>query len=128
MNFGKIMAKKTNKYHNYDARTQNYMASVERFLQKKYGKIEAQWEGQLQLLAANYNLFHLANDIIARDGLMVPKPNGAFEKHPLLTQIAQSNQQIVKLVASFGLSPEAVGKIKQEEKDDSDIIANLLND
>ena len=48
---------KSKKYGQYTPTTQKFMTEVEKYLINKYTKIESHWEGQLQLLAANYDLF-----------------------------------------------------------------------
>ena len=122
---------KANKYREYREETQQFMTSVEKYLKQKYGKIESQWVGQLNMLATNYDLFILAKERVAQDGLMIPNRFGTLEKHPMLKQITDTNHQIIKMVQEFGLSPNAKGKIKQtkDNKDeDNDLIAELLND
>ncbi len=122
---------KANKYSEYREETQQFMTSVEKYLKQKYGKIESQWVGQLNMLATNYDLFILAKERVAQDGLMIPNRFGTLEKHPMLKQITDTNHQIIKMVQEFGLSPNAKGKIKQtkDSKDeDNDLIAELLND
>lgn len=122
---------KANKYSEYREETQQFMTSVEKYLKQKYGKIESQWVGQLNMLATNYDLFILAKERVAQDGLMISNRFGTLEKHPMLKQITDTNHQIIKMVQEFGLSPNAKGKIKQtkDNKDeDNDLIAELLND
>lgn len=122
---------KTNKYQEYTQETQQFMTSVEKYLKQKYGKIEAQWVGQLNMLATNYDLFILAKAQVKQDGMMIPNRFGTMEKHPMLKQITDTNHQIIKMVQEFGLSPNAKGKIKQpkDRKDEEkDLIAELLND
>ena len=122
---------KASKYSEYREETQQFMTSVEKYLKQKYGKIESQWVGQLNMLATNYDLFILAKERVAQDGLMIPNRFGTLEKHPMLKQITDTNHQIIKMVQEFGLSPNAKGKIKQpkDSKDeDNDLIAELLND
>lgn len=104
------------------------MAAVEKFIIGKYGNIENHWEGQLDLLAANYELFCLAKEKVAQDGMMIQNRFGGWDKHPLLRQITDSNIQVIKLIHEFGLSPAALGKIKQESSDDNEYLENLMND
>ncbi len=116
------------KYINYSAQTQKFMAEVEAFLRKKYNELQPHWEGQLQLLATNYDLFIKAKEQVNEDGLLVQNRQGGWEKHPLLVTIKDSNIQIIKLINEFGLSPSSNGKIKEKSEDnDFDIINGLLN-
>ena len=121
------MARK-NKYDDFSEVTQQFMTAVERFISKKYGKIEKHWEGQLNLLATNFELFQKAKEEIRKQGLLVTNRFGSLEKNPLLRVITDANIQVIKLIHEFGLSPSAIGKIKQVEEDDTDIIRELLND
>ncbi len=116
------------KYINYSAQTQKFMAEVEAFLKKKYNELQPHWEGQLQLLATNYDLFIKAKEQVNEDGLLVQNRMGGWDKHPLLTTIKDSNIQVLKFISEFGLSPSANGKIKEKSDDnDFDIINGLIN-
>ena len=106
---------------------QQFMAAVEKYIKRKYGKIEQHWEGQLQLLATNYELFNNAKDEVKKNGMLVTNRFGGLDKNPLLRVITDSNIQCIKLIHEFGLSPSASGKIKEVENDDADIIKGLLN-
>lgn len=119
---------KNNKYSAYTTHTQAFMAAVESFIIGKYGKIETHWEGQLDLLAANYELFYLSKEKVAQDGMMIQNRFGGWDKHPLLRQITDSNIQVIKLIHEFGLSPSAVGKIKTESSDENEYLESLMND
>lgn len=126
---GKHMARKaTTKYDSYAEETQQFMLATEAFLKKRYGKIEKHWEAQLQLLATNYDLFIQCKKQVNKDGLMITNRFGGLEKHPMLKQMTDSQIQMVKLVHEFGLSPNALGKLKETEPDDSeDVIRDLIN-
>ena len=116
------------KYNNYSAQTQKFMAEVEAFLRKKYNELQPHWEGQLQLLATNYDLFIKAKEQVNEDGLLVQNRMGGWDKHPLLTTIKDANIQVLKFISEFGLSPSANGKIKEKSDDnDFEIINGLLN-
>ena len=67
------------KYLNYSNYTQKIMAEVEGFLKKKYNEIQPHWEGQLQLLATNYDLFIKAKEQVDIDGLLVQNRMGGWE-------------------------------------------------
>lgn len=123
------MAKKSiSKYETYTEETQQFMASTEAFLRKKFGKIEKHWEAQLQLLATNYDIFIQAKKQVNKDGLMITNRFGGLEKHPMLKQMTDSNIQCIKLINEFGLSPKALGRINEKDTDDSeDTIRELLN-
>lgn len=120
------MAKKS-RYAELGEQTQAFMDNVEKFIKKKYGKIEPHWIGQLDLLATNYDLFMSAKEEIKKNGLLVTDRFGSPQKNPMLRVIVDCNIQCLKLVNQFGLSPSALGKIKDVEADDTDIIKGLLD-
>ena len=122
----KMARKKASKYKQFSEPTQSFMEAVEKFIVNKYGNIEPHWDGQLQLLATNYELFQLAKQRVADDGLMVVNRFGGWDKHPLLRQITDSNIQCVKLIHEFGLSPSALGKIKDTNDNDDNEILDLI--
>ena len=123
----KMARKRTNRYTMYSADTQAFMLNVDKFLIDKYGIIKPHWEGQLDLLASNYELFIMAKNKVKEDGLMVVNRFGNLDKHPLLAQIKDSNIQCCKLINEFGLSPKADSKIKAESNDDADYLDSLIN-
>lgn len=126
----KKMAQNTlaKKYVNYSSQTQKFMIEVEAFLRKKYTELQPHWEGQLQLLATNYDLFIKAKGQVNEDGLLVQNRMGGWDKHPLLATIKDSNIQVIKLINEFGLSPSSNGKIKEKSDDnDFDLINGLIN-
>lgn len=119
------MAKRA-KYNDYSENTQQFMGAVERFIKKKYGKIEEHWQGQMDLLATNYELFMSAKDEIKKSGLLITNRFGGLDKNPLLRVIVDANIQVLKLINEFGLTPMSNGKIKEKEQDDTDLIRGLL--
>lgn len=120
------MAKRA-KYSDYSENTQQFMGAVERFIKKKYGKIEEHWQGQMDLLATNYELFMSAKDEIKKSGLLITNRFGGLDKNPLLRVIVDANIQVLKLINEFGLTPMSNGKIKEKEEDSTDIIKGLLD-
>lgn len=121
------MAKKASKYSEYSQQTEQFMEAVEKFIKKKYGKIEPHWQGELDLLATNYELFHQAKKEITNSGMLITNRFGAMEKNPMLRVITDANIQCIKLISEFGLSPKAASKIKEGDDEDTDIIKGLLN-
>lgn len=119
---------KVNKYADFSDKTQKFMNAVEKFITKKYGKIEAHWAGQLMLLASNYDIFIQAQSEVKEKGLLVTNRFGALEKNPLLRVITDANIQCFKIIQEFGLSPMSNGKVKEKENDDTaEIISGLIN-
>lgn len=119
--------KKNTRYDNYSNTTKEFMLKVEEFLIKKYCSILPHWYGQLDLLASNYELFIMAKNKVQADGLMITNRFGGVDKHPLLTQIKDSNIQCFKIIQEFGLSPRSNSKIKEDGEDtDSEYLKTLM--
>lgn len=120
------------RYQDYDYNTQCFMLAVERFLIEKYEQIQPHWLGQLQLLAGNYDAFVKAQKDITNDGVMITTPSGFKRPHPMLQVLKDSNNQCIKLIQEFGLSPNAFAKLdkrtpKNEVDEDELIIKQLIN-
>ena len=111
----------------FDVTEEREWEALAKRLEEKYGKIESHWCGQLDLLAANYELFIMAKNKVQEDGMMIPNRFGSLDKHPLLAQIKDSNIQCVKLINEFGLSPKSNSKIKAESSDDAEYLDSLMN-
>lgn len=121
------MAKKA-KYSEYSENTQQFMGAVEKFIKTKYGKLELHWQGELDLLATNFEIFMQAKEEIRTRGLLIPNRFGSLEKNPLLRVLTDANIQCFKIVQEFGLSPMSNGKVKEKEVDDTtDVIKGLLD-
>ena len=116
------------KYGKYSKQTQDFITEVEKFLVKKYGDIQPHWEGQIELLAINYDIFIQAQEKVNEEGLLVQNRFGGFERHPLLSVIRDAHIQINKAIHEFGLSPSALSKIKESSTDEEeDVIKGLIN-
>lgn len=120
------MAKK-NKYQDYGKETQAFMNAVEKHLTAKFGNIESQWDGLLQMLAEQYEIFIKCKERIKADGLMVTDRFNAPVKHPLLKVQTDSTIQITKLVQEFGISPKAMKGLNLNENNDDEFIEDLTN-
>lgn len=127
----KVTEEKTSnkeKYSQYKEETQEFMENVEKFLVKKYDKINPEWQAQLDILATNYDMFLEAKRVIQHDGLSILNRFGGVEKHPLVNVMKDCNIQIIKICQNFGLNPYAKSRIKDGSGDneEAEIISNLL--
>lgn len=116
---------KKSKWGGYSNRTAAFMAAVENHLKEKFGEIETQWEGLLQMLATNYEIFWVAMAKIKDDGIMIINRFGGVEKHPLLKVMTDAQIQVIKLVAEFGITPKNVKKLGVQGEDGDDLIQLL---
>lgn len=115
-------------YERYGEEVVKYMWSVHKFLLNKFGYINDEWFLSLQMLADNLNMFFQCREQIATDGIFVENKFGNMDKHPLIKVQNDAQIQIVKLLQQYGLTPHAVGKLKNTEDDDNDLLNELLND
>ena len=121
------MSKKTNRYADFSKETQSFMAAVEKHLIDKVGGIEPQWEGILNMLATQFDLFFECKKRIKEDGILVPDSKQIWKTHPLVKVQNDAQIQIVKLVTEFGLSPRSLKNIPLENNDDNNFLAGLVN-
>ena len=114
-------------YTEYSEEIQNYLWTIHKFLNKKFGAINDEWIPSLMMLADNLHIFNLCKEQIRKDGLMIIDRFGTMVKHPLIKVQNDAQIQIVKLLNEFGLSPKAVGKLKQVEDENDDLLNELMN-
>lgn len=115
-------------YEMYGEEVIAHMWAVHRFLLNKFGYISEEWHLSLQMLADNLNMFFQCRDRIKQDGIFIENKFGNLDKHPLIKVQNDAQIQIVKLLQQYGLTPHAVGKLKNTEDDDNDLLNELLND
>lgn len=114
------------KYQEFSLETQTFMTNVEKHLIEKFGNIEGQWSGILDMLAEQYEIFIKCKERIKQDGLMVLDRFDVYVKHPLLKVQTDAIIQITKLVQEFGISPKAIKNLNVQNNDD-DFLENLTN-
>ena len=112
----------------YSLPTRAFMNYVEMHLVEKFGVIEGQWDGLLQMLATQYELFYQCKEHITKDGLMVQNRFGGLEKHPLLKVQTDAQIQVIKLVSEFGITPKAIKNLNVGNNDDSEFIKDLMDE
>lgn len=113
------------KMTDYSNSTQKYISAVRKFLKDKYGKVNAEWEKPIELLADNLDLYKDCKESIAANGLMLLAKNGCMTKNPLIKTQSETQVQIQKLLTEFGLTPKAQAKINLPT-DDEDELKDLL--
>lgn len=123
----KIQTQSKKLYTEYSEEIQNYMYVIHKFLNKKFGGINDEWIPSLSMLADNLHIFNLCKEQIRKDGLLIVDRFNVLVKHPLLKQMTDSQVQIVKLLNEFGLTPKALGKLKNTEEENDDFLNDLIN-
>lgn len=114
--------------NDYSTTTIKYLNSVKKYLKEKYGKVAAEWEQPLELLADNYELYQLCRENIKKEGLMLIARNGIATRNPLIKTQMDAQIQITKLLAEFGLTPRAQSKIVLNNENEDDELKELLGD
>lgn len=122
----KLVTQSKKLYTEYSEEINNYMWSIHKFLNKKFGSISEEWIPTLTMLADNLYIFNLCKEQIRKDGLMITDRFNVLVKHPLIKVQNDAQIQIVKLLNEFGLTPKSVGKLKAEEEND-DFLNDLIN-
>lgn len=113
-----------NKKHmskDYSTSTVKYIAAVKKFLKSKYGKINDEWNGVIEILADNVELYLQCRNSIFQDGLMMTAKNGAPTRNPLIKTMFDAQVQVTKLLTEFGLTPRANAKINLIGDDDEEL-------
>lgn len=111
----------------YSTSTVKYITAVKKFLKQKYGKINDEWNGVIEILADNVELYLQCRNSIFKDGLMMTAKNGAPTRNPLIKTMFDAQIQVTKLLTEFGLTPRANAKINLIGDDDEEL-KSLLGD
>ena len=105
----------------YSTSTLKYIAAIKKFLKQKYGKINDEWALGLELLADKVELYEKCKESVNNDGLLLVAKNGAYTKSPLIKVMLDSEIQISKYLAEFGLTPKAAAKLNLGSDDDEEL-------
>lgn len=110
----------------YSKQTRDYLEKVNEYLTEKYGKVNAEWEANIMILADNLDLYKECKKSIKDNGIF---DSNTGKKNPLLITIKDLQTQIEKQIKNLGLSPYAASRIKSEvEDDEEDFIESLTNE
>ena len=116
---------KTNDYSTYSEETQEFMHEIEKYVKKKYGRLEPSWNMSFKLLADNYELYLLCKKSVAKVGVYNSERG---LKNPLLSTMKDCNATILKFLQQFGLSIWSESKIKNpDEETEEDFISDLVS-
>lgn len=123
----KVQTQSKKLYTEYSEEIQNYLWTIHKFLNKKFGAINDEWIPSLMMLADNLHIFNLCKLQIRKDGLLITDRFNVMVKHPLIKVMNDAQIQIVKLLNEFGLTPKSVGKLKQIEDEEDNFLNDLIN-
>ena len=114
------------KYAEFDPNVAHSMSIVEKFLLRKYGRIERSWNVSLQILADNLQRYYEAKKMIDDEGIYIKSRNGYTTRHPLLELQKNLQVQINKALNEFGLTPKSILKKTEEPVDETEDLKNIL--
>lgn len=106
----------------------DYMVTVYKYLEGRYGSVKNEWTATLKLLADNLELLYQLKETIKDKGLMIKDRYSNWNKNPLFPILNNVTIQILKCVDQLGLSPKADSKIKDgETKEESESAQDFIN-
>ena len=121
------MKKKRNDYSEYSDKTQKFMSTIIKHLTDKFGSIEPQWDGVLDMIAAQYDLFFDCKRRIREDGLLVPDARNVWKTHPLVQVQNNANIQLLKLIQEFGITPKSLKSMPIENNNEDEFLNSLTS-
>jgi P27 family predicted phage terminase small subunit len=100
------------------------MLNLYRRLIDQYGRIDEEWLPSLELIAFNYQMIQRCKADMLKNGIEKEDSRGRLARNPSVAVCNQSQNNLFKLLNSFGLNLMSRSKIKQlggmEEKDGMD--------
>lgn len=120
----------TNRYSDYSDRTQRFMFAIYKSLKEKYGEIQDEWVGSLDLIASDYECILECEQQLKETGLLISNKYGSLDRNPLIKVSNDAQIQLLKLIREFGLTPSSAKIIKKDDdvKDENDTeMEELIN-
>lgn len=114
-------------YKDYDQRVINYMECVVMQIETDYTIVPSSWRVSLDLIADNLMIYFKAIDDIKLNGVIHYDKNGIAHKNPSCALQNVANQNVIKLLNNFALTPMSKSKMKNLDSDDyENVLSNLL--
>ena len=98
---------------------EKYIKTVIDYL-KKNDKLNAIDVGTLHLLATSYDQYLKANELIAKDGLVVPGAKNSIIPHPAVRIAKDAKSMALNLMSQMGLTLKSRTKLNQIDPDQED--------
>jgi len=114
-------------YKDYDVRTQEYMQNVIDCIKQDYKVIPSSWRITIDLIAMNFNILLQAENNLKEKGIFYKDEFQRIIKNPNLLVFNQAQNQIIKHLSIFGLTPLSKSKLKNFNSDNTNI-DTLIND
>ena len=114
-------------YSKYDKQVQDYMQNVIDCLKQDYKNIPSSWRISLDLIADNYAIYLKAKNDVMENGLLRKDTHNRTFKNQSFSLMMATQNVIMRLLSSFGLSPMSKSKMKNMDTEDFGI-EDLLNE
>lgn len=114
-------------YSKYDKQVQDYMQNVIDCLKQDYKNIPSSWRISLDLIADNYAIYLKAKNDVMENGLLRKDTQNRTFKNQSFSLMMATQNVIMRLLSSFGLSPMSKSKMKNMDTEDFGI-EDLLNE
>lgn len=115
-------------YKDYSEKVQKYMKKMESTLKKEQGGISEATEVNLDILAANLEIYFDLLEQIKKDGVVRMGKEKQVVRHPALASLNTQNVLISKLISSLGLTPMSKSKLKITNDDAEDELDELIDE
>jgi P27 family predicted phage terminase small subunit len=114
-------------YQDYDKRVQDYMQNVIDCIKQDYKVIPSSWRITIDLIAMNFSILIQAEKDIKEKGIFYKDEFERMTKNPNLMVFNQAQNQIIKYLSTFGLTPISKTRLKNFNSDQINI-DSLIND
>lgn len=113
-------------YKDYDKRVIRYMEFVVKQIEQDYSVVPASWRVSLDLIADNLMVYFKAKDDIKENGVIHYDDRGLAHKNPSCALLNVCNQNVIKLLNNFALTPMSKSKMKNLDSDEYNNILEKL--
>lgn len=114
-------------YKDYDERVVAYMEFVVGQIEQDYSIVPSSWRVSLDLIADNLMLYFDALDDIKKNGVIHYDLKGIPHTNPACRLQNVCNQNVIKLLNNFALTPMSKSKMKKfDEEDVNSLVERLL--
>ena len=113
------------RYKDYSKETQNYMQKIIDGLGDQNNEIPESWEVSIDMMADNYEVYYRAKTAVLTEGLIRKDNQNRTFKNQSYPLMINSQQNLVKLLMQFGLTPVSKTKIKKNNNN-AKALADLM--
>ena len=95
-------------------------------IEQDYNIVPASWRVSLDLIADNLMVYFKAKDDIKTNGVIHYDDRGLAHKSPSCALLNVCNQNVIKLLNNFALTPMSKSKMKNLDSDEYDNVLERL--